>query len=142
MADMTKVQDQVSTYAEYLPQPIVQKQIFFLTSSEIRDESVLVQLYDLIKAHPTYQAYPVHWSVYKLILCAGPGSFTVIWVLLGKISPGEKNTARNMRDGCRRGGSCRASCRRPIYWFPPRRTSIYWKQDTVWEIYMADASVR
>lgn len=65
MADMTKVQDQVSTYAEYLPQPIVQKQIFFLTSGEIRDESVLVQLYDLIKAHPTYQAYPVHWSVYK-----------------------------------------------------------------------------
>ena len=48
MADMTKVQDQVSTYAEYLPQPIVQKQIFFLTSGEIRDESVLVQLYDLI----------------------------------------------------------------------------------------------
>lgn len=84
MADMTKVQDQVSTYAEYLPQPIVPKQIFFLTSGEIRNESVLVQLYGSIKAHPAYQAYPVYWSVYRPVRqakewCAHEGITLVEW---------------------------------------------------------------
>lgn len=63
MVDQERLQDQVSTYADHLQEPVNGKDIFFLISGKAGEEDLLLRLYDSMKKHPRCQEYSIHCAV-------------------------------------------------------------------------------
>ncbi len=65
MADLGKLWNQMSAYADYLQQPIRQKNIFFLTAKGSEGQNFLMRLYDSMEKQSCCQGYSVYWAVSK-----------------------------------------------------------------------------
>ncbi len=63
MADLGKLWSQTSAYADYLQQPIEQKNIFFLTSKGAGKQNLLMHLYDSMKKQSLCQGNSIYWAV-------------------------------------------------------------------------------